>query len=116
MTDPHPDPDSHDDPGVGDGHGSTTRGRPRVIVFGIILVKLGIIALILLLPGWLGISLAVGHGAVLVVLLVAAAVTLSVPGLRGRLLGPTRSRRPPHAHGIGPALRSAIVPRNKRHK
>lgn len=114
MTDPHPNPDSHDDPSVGHGHGSTTSGRPRAIVFGIILVKLSIVALILLLPSWLGISLAVGHGAVLLAL-VAAAVALSVPRLRRRVLGPTRSRRPPHAHGIGPALRSAIVPRNKRH-
>jgi hypothetical protein len=90
--------DTGDDTGVGPGRGSTRR-RPRwVMVFGIILVKLGIIALILVLPFGLAISLGATHGVALLVLLVVAAVTLLVYKLRGRTLHPARSHRPPCGH------------------
>jgi len=49
-----------------------------VKVFGIILVRIGVIALVLVLFNRLRIPLLAGHGAALLVLLVAAAVTLSV--------------------------------------
>ncbi len=102
MPDVSPSPgsndDTGDDTGVGSGRGSTRR-RPRwVIVFGIILVKLGVIALILVLPFGLAISLGAAHGVALLVLLVVAAVTLLVYRLRGRTLHPALSHRPPRGH------------------
>jgi hypothetical protein len=76
-------PGSSDDTGVGPGRGSARR-RPRwMMLFGIILVKLGVIALILVLPFGLAISLGAGHGIALLVLLVVAAVTLLVHKLWG---------------------------------
>ena len=91
-------PDSNGDTGVGIGRGSRT-SRPRwVKVFGIILVKFGIIALVLVLFRGLWSPLVAGHGAALLVLLVAAAVTLSVYKLRGVPLHPALSRRPPRGH------------------
>lgn len=98
MADLPPDPGSNDDTGVGPGRGSTRR-RPRwVMVFGIILVKLGVIALILVLPLGLTISLGVAHGVALLVLLVVAAVTLLVYKLRGSTLHPALLHRPPRGH------------------
>jgi hypothetical protein len=76
------------------GRGSTRR-RPRwVMVFGIILVKLGVIALILVLPFGLAISLGVGHGVALLVMLVAVAVTLLAYKLRGKTLHSALSHGP----------------------
>jgi len=90
--------DTGDDTGVGTGRGSTRR-RPRwVMVFGIILIKLGVIALILVLPFGLMISLGAAHGVALLVLLVVAAVTLLVYKLRGRTLHPALLHRPPRGH------------------
>ena len=101
--------DTGDDTGVGTGGGSTRR-RPRwVIVFGIILVKLGVIALILVLPFGLAISLGAAHGVALLVLLVVAAVTLLVYKLRGRTLHPALSHRPPRRHRFVSWLRSMVV-------
>ena len=104
MTDPPPAPgsnnDTGDDTGVGPGRGSTRR-RPRwVMVFGIILVKLGVIALLLILPFGLAISLGAAHGVALLVLLVVAAVTLLVYKLRGRTLHPALLHRPPRGHRL----------------
>lgn len=124
MADPPPIPDSNDDTGVGPGRGSTRR-RPRwVMVFGIILVKLGIIALILVLlsglgislAAGLGISLAAGHGVALLVLVVAAAVTLVVHKLRGRTPHPALSHRPPRGHRFVSGLRSEKVARILKNK
>ncbi len=96
MADLPPAPGSNDDTGVRPGRGSTGR-RPRwVMVFGIMLVKLGVIALILVLPFGLAISLGAAHGVALLVLLVVAAVTLLVYKLRGRTLH--LSHRPPRGH------------------
>ena len=98
MADLPPAHGSSDDTGVGPGRGSTRR-RPRwVMVFGIILVKLGVIALILVLPFGLAISLGAAHGVAMLVLLVVAAVTLLVYKLRGRTLPPALSHRPPRGH------------------
>ncbi len=98
MADQPPAPGSNDDTGVGPGRGSTRR-RPRwVMVFGIILVKLGVIALILVLPFGLAISLGAAHGVALLVLLVVAAVTLLVYKLRGRPLHPALLHRPSREH------------------
>ena len=102
MADLPPAPGSNgdigDDTGVGPGRGSTRR-RPRwMMVFGIILVKLGVIALILVLPFGLAISLGAAHGVALLVLLVVAAVTLLVYKLRGRTLHPALLHRPPRGH------------------
>jgi hypothetical protein len=81
MANLPPCPDSNDGTGVGTGRGSR-RSRPRwVKVFGIILVKFGIIALVLVRG--LRIPLVAGHVVALLVLLVAAAVTLAVHNLRG---------------------------------
>ena len=104
MTDPPPAPgsnnDTGDDTGVGPGRGSTRR-RPRwVMVFGIILVKLGVIALLLILPFGLAISLGAAHGVALLVLLVVAAVTLLVYKLWGRTLHPALLHRPPRGHRL----------------
>ena len=102
MADLPPAPGSNDDTGDGTGVGTgggSTRRRPRwVIVLGIILVKLGVIALILVLPFGLAISLGAAHGVALLVLLVVAAVTLLVYKLRGRTLHPTLLHRPPRGH------------------
>ena len=90
--------DTGDDTGAGPGRGSTRR-RPRwVMVFGIILVKLGVIALILVLPFGLAISLGAAHGVALLVLLVVAAVTLLVYKLRGGTLPPALVHRPSRGH------------------
>ena len=102
MADLPPAPGSNDntgdDTGVRPGRGSTGR-RPRwMMVFGIILVKLGVIALLLILPFGLAISLGAAHGVALLVLLVVAAVTLLVYKLRGRTLHPALSYRPPRGH------------------
>ena len=103
--------DTGDDTGVGPGRGSTRR-RPRwVMVFGIILVKLGVIALILALPFGLAISLGAAHGVALLVLLVVAAVTLLVYKLRGGTLHPALSHRPPRGHRFVPGWWSAKVAR-----
>ncbi len=76
--------DTGDDTGVGPGRESTRR-RPRwVMVFGIILVKLGVIALILVLPFELAISLGAAHGVALLVLLVATALAVYKPRSRTR--------------------------------
>ena len=104
MADLPPTPgsnnDTGDDTGVGTGRGSTRR-RPRwMIVFGIILIKLGVIALILVLPFGLAISLGAAHGVALLVLLVVAAVTLLVYKLRGRTLHPALLHRPPRGHRL----------------
>lgn len=66
--------------------------RRRVVLFGIILVKLCVVALILILPFGLGILLAAGHGAVLLVVL-AAAMTLWISKSRGKTLHPTWAKR-----------------------
>ena len=85
------------------GRGSTWWHRPRwVVVFGIILVKLGVIALLLILPFGLAISLGAAHGVALLVLLVVAAVTLLVNKLRDRTLPPARPHRPPRGHRFVP--------------
>src|SRR5215207_1991876 len=112
MADLPPAPGSNDDDtGVGPGRGSTRR-RPRwVVVFGVILVKLGIIALLLVLPFGLAISLGAGHGVTLLVLLVVAAVTPLVSKLRGRTLPPALSHRPPRGHRFVPSWWSAKVAR-----
>src|SRR5215207_7932702 len=101
MADLPPAPGSNDDDtGVGPGRGSTRR-RPRwVMVFGIILIKLGVIALILVLPFGLTISLGAAHGVALLVLLVVAAVPLLVYKLRGRTLHPALLHRPPRGHRL----------------
>jgi hypothetical protein len=104
MADLPPTPgsndDTDDDTDMGTGRGSTRR-RPRwVMVFGIILIKLGVVALILLLPFGLAISLGAAHGVVLLVLLVVAAVTLLVYKLRGRTLHPALLHRPPRGHRL----------------
>ena len=110
MADLPPAPGSNDDTGDGTGVGTgggSTRRRPRwVIVFGIILVKLGVIALILVLPFGLAISLGAAHGVALLVLFVVAAAALLVYKLRGRTLPPALSRRPPRGHRFVPWLRS----------
>jgi len=90
--------DTGDDTGVGTGRGSTRRRLRWVMVFGIILIKLGVIALILVLPFGLMISLGAAHGVALLVLLVVAAVTLLVYKLRGRTLHPALLHRPPRGH------------------
>jgi hypothetical protein len=101
MTDLPPAPDSNDDTGVGTGRGSTRRRARWVMVFGIILVKLlGVIALLLVLPFGLAISLGAAHGVALLVLLVVAAVTLLVYKLRGRTLHPALLHRPPRGHRL----------------
>src|SRR5215218_113226 len=105
MADRPPAPgsndDTGDDTGVGTGRGSTRR-RPRwVMVFGIVLIKLGVIALILGLPFGLAISLGAAHGVALLVLLVVAAVMLLVYKLQGRTLPPALSRRPSRGHRFG---------------
>jgi SAM-dependent methyltransferase len=82
MADPHPYRDSNDDTSMGTGHGSRTSRLRWVKVFGVVLIKIGIIALVLVLFRGLRIPLVAGHGAALLVLLVAAAVTLSVYRLR----------------------------------
>lgn len=80
MADPFPARHSNDGAGVG----SMRLRRRWVVVLGIILVKLGIIALLLVLPPALAISLGAAHGVALLVLLVSAAVTLLVYKRRGR--------------------------------
>ena len=80
-------------------------------MFGIILVKLGIIALLLVLPFGLAISLGAGHGVALLVLLVVAAVTPLVNKLRGRTLHPALSHWPPRGHRFVPSWWSAKVAR-----
>ena len=102
MADLPPAPGSNggtgDDAGVRPVRGSTRR-RPRwVMLFGIILVKLGVIALILVLPFRLAISLGAAHGVALLALLVVAAVILLVYKLRGRTLHPAPLHRPPRGH------------------
>ena len=98
IADLPPASDFNDDTGVGPGRGSTRRIPRWVMVFGIILVKLGVFALILVLPFGLTISLGAAHGVALLVLLVVAAVTLLVYKLRGRTLHPTPLHRPPRGH------------------
>jgi hypothetical protein len=103
--------DTGEDTSVGPGRGSSRR-RPRwVMVFGIILVKLGVIALILVLPFGVAISLGAAHGVALLVLLVVAAVTLLVYKLRGRTLPPALSHRPPRGHRFGLGWWSAKLAR-----
>src|SRR5919112_386722 len=68
------------------------------MVFGIILVKLGVITLILVLPFGLAISLGAAHGVAMLGLLVVAAVTLLVYKLRGRTLPPALSHQLPRGH------------------
>jgi hypothetical protein len=66
--------------------------RPRwVALLGIILVKLAIVAVILVLPSGLALSLGASHLVALLVLLVAAAVTAVVFKLRGKPLRPALS-------------------------
>ena len=116
MADLPPAPGSNDDTGVGPGRGSTRR-RPRwVMVFGIILVKLGIITLLLVLPFGLAISLGAAHGVALLVLLVVAAVMPLVNKLRGRTLPPARSHRPPRGHRFALGWWSAKVASIFSHK
>ena len=115
MADLPPAPGSNDntgdDTGVLPGRGSTRR-RPRwMMVFGIILVKLGVIALLLILPFGLAISLGAAHGVALLVLLVVAAVTLLVYKLRDRTLPPALSHWPPRGHRFGLGWWSAKVAR-----
>ena len=104
MADRPPAPGSNDhtgdDIGVGTGRGSTKHGPRWMMVFGIILIKLGVIALILVLPFGLTISLGAAHGIALLVLLVVAAVTLLVYKLRGRTLHPALLHRPPRGHRL----------------
>ena len=64
------------------GRGSTTSTPCWVKVFPVILVKLGFIALVLVVPSGLPLLVA-GHGVALLVLLVAVAVTLLAYKLRG---------------------------------
>jgi hypothetical protein len=108
-----------DDTGVRPGCGSTRR-RPRwVMVFGIILIKLGVVALLLVLPFELAISLGAAHGVALLVLLVVAAVPLLVYKLRGRTLPPTLVCRPSRGHRLILGWWSAKVARifnNKERK
>jgi hypothetical protein len=87
-----------------------------VKVFGIILVKIGIIAFILILFRGLRIPLMAGHGVALLVLLVAAAWTLSVYKLRGVTLPAALRRRPSLGHGFVPRLRSKILARVLKNK
>jgi len=115
MADLPPAPTSNDDTGddtsVGPGRGSTRRIPRWVVVFGIVLVKLGVIALLLTLPFGLAISLGAAHGVALLVLLVVAAVTLLVYKLRGRTLPPALSRRPSRGHRFGLGWWSAKMAR-----
>jgi hypothetical protein len=67
---------------------SPRRHRGSLVLLGIILVKLGILAAIVILPSGLALSLGAGHAVVLLVLLVAAAVTAVVYRLRGKPLRP----------------------------
>lgn len=67
------------------------RRRGWVALLGIILVKLGIVAAVLILPSGLALSLGAGHAVALLVLLVAAAVTALVFKLRGKPLRPLLS-------------------------
>jgi hypothetical protein len=103
--------DTGDDTGVGPDHGSTRRRARWMVVFGIILIKLAVIALILVLPFGLAISLGAAHGIALLVLLVVAAVTLLVYKLRGRTLHPALSHRPPRGHRFVLSWWSAKVAR-----
>ena len=64
------------------GRGATTSTPRWVKVFLVILVKLGFIALVLVVPSGLPLLVA-GHGVALLVLLVAVAVTLLAYKLRG---------------------------------
>ena len=64
------------------GRGATTSTPRWVKVFPVILVKLGFIALVLVVPSGLPLLVA-GHGVALLVLLVAVAVTLLAYKLRG---------------------------------
>src|SRR5215208_5804836 len=82
MADPPPYRDSNDDTSMRTGYGSTTSKLSWVKVFGVALIKIGIVAFVLVLFRGLRIPLVGGHGAALLVLLVAAAVTLSVYRLR----------------------------------
>ena len=103
MADLPPAPgsnDTGDNTGVGTCRGSMRRIPRRVMVFGIIVVKLGVIALLLVLPFGLAISLGAAHGVALLVLLVVAAVTLLVYKLRGRTLHPALLHRPPRGHRL----------------
>jgi hypothetical protein len=115
MADLPPAPGSNgntgDDIGVRSGRGSTKHGPRWMMVFGIILVKLGVIALLLILPFGLTISLGAAHGVALLVLLVVAVVTLLVYKLRGRTLPPALSHRPPRRHRFGLGWWSAKVAR-----
>ena len=66
--------------------------RPRWMpLLGIILVKLGIVATILLLPSGLALSLGAGHAVALLVLVMAAGVTALVYKRRGKPLHPLLS-------------------------
>jgi hypothetical protein len=77
------------------GHESTRRRRRWLVVAGTILVKLGILAVILVLPSGVALSFGAAHGVVLLVLLVSAAVAVLVFKLRGKTLPFTLSHRPP---------------------
>lgn len=103
MADPPAAPDPNDDTGVRAGRESMRRRRHWVLVLRIMLVKLAVVALLLILPSGLAISLGAAHGVALLLLLVSAAATLVLYRLRGKTLRPALSHRPPYGHGLVPA-------------
>ena len=84
MADPPSAPDSDDDAKAGTGHEQGWRTRHRVAILGTILAKLGLVAVILVLPSGLAVAVGAAHGGVLLVMLGSAAVTLVVLTLRGK--------------------------------
>jgi hypothetical protein len=116
MADPSPDTDSNDDTGLVTGRGSMRRKRRGVVVLGMILVKLGFVALILVLPSGLAISLGAAHGVALLAVLVSAAVTLVVYKRRGRTLRQALSHRPHYGHGLVSSWSRGKVARMLKHR
>jgi hypothetical protein len=103
MADPPTALESNDDAGVRAGHEPKRSTRRRIVVLGIVVVKLAVVAIILILPSGLAISLGAVHGVALLVLLASAAVTLVVLKLRGGAMRPELSHRLRYQHGPVPA-------------
>jgi hypothetical protein len=92
-------------PGPDPGVAPEPSRRRRVPLLGIILVKLGIVAAILVLPSGLAISLGAGHAVALLVLLGAAALTTLSVRVRVRGRG-----RPARGRGRGRRWRRSCRP------